>query len=215
MTSKTGLLPSRNDMPPRSRDARSARVLSSITLLKGGRRECRVLHPHPQPCVRKVKAHKHSHHRLAETFRHSLRDGFNGFLRDLPGDRACLSPSSARCESIVANLMPASRHQDHTTSPSATAPLVLRRHQRPSHPAFHVRDDASAPPDERGTELALLLFLPNEKAKYFLQEGWTRRANQCRHRTSYAGSTRVSISLAKCSSPRMMDCRVKPGQARQ
>jgi len=32
--------------------------------------------PHPQPCVRKVKAHKHSHHRLAETFRHSLRDGF-------------------------------------------------------------------------------------------------------------------------------------------
>jgi hypothetical protein len=80
-------------------------------------------------------------------------------------------------------LMPASRHQDHTTSPSATAPLVLRRHQRPSHPAFHVRDDASAPPDERGTELALLLFLPNEKAKYFSQEGWTRRANQCRRVT--------------------------------
>jgi hypothetical protein len=34
-----------------------------------------VLKPHPQPCVRKVKAHKHSHHRLAEAFRHSLREG--------------------------------------------------------------------------------------------------------------------------------------------
>jgi hypothetical protein len=80
-------------------------------------------------------------------------------------------------------LMPASRHQDHTTSPSATAPLVLRRHQRPSHPAFHVRDDASAPPDEHGTAPALLLFLPDEKAKYFSQAGWTRRANQCRRKS--------------------------------
>jgi hypothetical protein len=26
--------------------------------------------------------------------KHSLRDGFNGFLRALSGDRACLSPSS-------------------------------------------------------------------------------------------------------------------------
>jgi hypothetical protein len=32
--------------------------------------------PHPRSRVRKVKAHEHSHHRFAETFRHSLRDGF-------------------------------------------------------------------------------------------------------------------------------------------
>src|SRR5690348_10892142 len=44
---------------------------------------------------------------------------------------------------------------------------------RPSHPALHVRDDASAPPDEPGTALALLLFLPKLKAKYFLREDWT------------------------------------------
>src|SRR5690242_14837895 len=44
---------------------------------------------------------------------------------------------------------------------------------RPSHPALHVRDDASAPPDEPGTALALLLFLPKLKAKYFLREHWT------------------------------------------
>jgi hypothetical protein len=36
----------------------------------------------------------------------------------------------------------------------------------------------NAPPDECRTAVALLLFLPNEKAKYFSPEGWTRRANQ-------------------------------------
>jgi len=50
--------------------------------------------------------------------------GFNGFLRALPGDRAFLPPSSARCESIVANLISASGYQDHTTSPSATGTFV-------------------------------------------------------------------------------------------
>jgi hypothetical protein len=34
-----------------------------------------------------VKSTRVSHHRHAETFRHSLRNGFNGFLRALPGDR--------------------------------------------------------------------------------------------------------------------------------
>jgi hypothetical protein len=35
-----------------------------------------------------------SHHGHTGNTRHSPRDGFNGFLRALPGDRACLSPSS-------------------------------------------------------------------------------------------------------------------------
>jgi hypothetical protein len=37
-----------------------------------------------------------SHHGHTGITRHSLRNGFNGFLRALPGDRACLSPSSAK-----------------------------------------------------------------------------------------------------------------------
>src|SRR3979490_3427698 len=45
-----------------------------------------------------------------------------GLLRALPGDRAFLSPSLADLYST--NLMPASRHQDHTTSPSDSAPLL-------------------------------------------------------------------------------------------
>jgi len=36
----------------------------------------------------------------------------------------------------------------------------------------------NAPPDECRTVIALLLFLANEKAKYFFAEDWTRRANQ-------------------------------------
>jgi len=46
---------------------------------------------------------------------------FDGLLRALPGDRAVLSPSSARCVCIVAHLASASGCQDHTTSPYAQA----------------------------------------------------------------------------------------------
>jgi hypothetical protein len=48
----------------------------------------------------------------------------------------------------------------------------------------------NAPPDECGMARALLLFLPNEKAKNFLQVGWTRRANQCRHLGGFGGGLR-------------------------
>src|SRR6266487_4101455 len=76
----------------------------------------------PKPRVRMVnKAHEHSHHGHTGTTRHSPRNGFNGFLRALPGDQACLTPSSAL---LIADLTPASGRQNHTTSPSASAPFV-------------------------------------------------------------------------------------------
>jgi len=60
------------------------------------------------------------------------RNGFNGFLRALPGDRALLPPSSADmflskpgwADLNSANLTPASGRQDHTTSPYAATSLV-------------------------------------------------------------------------------------------
>jgi hypothetical protein len=73
-----------------------------------------------------------SHHGHTGNTRHSPRNGFNGFLRTLPGDRACLSPSPA---DHSANLTPASGRQDHTTSPSACARPRQKRRPRPSHPA--------------------------------------------------------------------------------
>jgi hypothetical protein len=78
-----------------------------------------------------------SHHGHTENTRHSPRNGFNGFLRALPGDRACLSPSSPR-NLLLKNLTPASGRQNHTTSPSAkpsafvNAPLASTA----SRPAF-------------------------------------------------------------------------------
>ena len=83
---------------------------------------------HPQPRVQVKKAHE-----LVTTGSPNIpafpARWFYGFLRALSGDRAFLSPSPVQCVSIVTELIPASRHQDHTTSPSAPAPLV-RRHQR-------------------------------------------------------------------------------------
>ena len=59
-----------------------------------------------------------SHHGHTGNTRHSPRNGFNGVFRALPGDRALLPPSPLR-SFLLKNLMPASGHQDHTTSPSA------------------------------------------------------------------------------------------------
>jgi hypothetical protein len=66
-----------------------------------------------------------------------------GLLRALPGDRALLPPSSLR-SLLLKNLTPASRRQDHTTSPSASAPFVkgaIGVHRIPSR----VRDDRDTP----------------------------------------------------------------------
>ena len=52
----------------------------------------------PQPRVQNKKAHEHSHHGHTGITRHSPRNGFNGFLRALPGDRACLPPSPAEVD---------------------------------------------------------------------------------------------------------------------
>jgi hypothetical protein len=70
---------------------------------------------HPQPPVQQKSTGVEATG-SPEVTRPSLRNGFNGFLRALPGDRACLPPSPA---DHSANLTPASGCQDHTTSPSA------------------------------------------------------------------------------------------------
>jgi hypothetical protein len=90
------------------------------------------------PVCKNEKAHKRSHHRFDRINRLSPRDGFNGFLRALPGDRALLPPSSAQCVSIVANLTPASGCQDDTTSPSALKRVRLSRQSvhRTPRPTF-------------------------------------------------------------------------------
>src|SRR5450755_1116067 len=90
-----------------------------------------------------VESTRVSHHGHTGNTRHSPRNGFNGLLRTLPGDRACLPPSPPR-SLLLENLTPASGRQDHTTSPSADKRLRQRAacvHRIPPH----VRDDRETP----------------------------------------------------------------------
>jgi hypothetical protein len=125
------------------------------------------------------------------------RNGFNGFFRALPGDRAFLSPSSAnrvlskpgRARKTSADLTPASRRQDHTTSPSAKAPFVCapreslteirpainvcaRALPRPSHPAPTFVTMANAPLRD-GMGIDIDLIWGGGEGKYFCKRGWT------------------------------------------
>src|SRR4030088_2125731 len=94
-----------------------------------------------------------------------------GLLRALPGDRAFLSPSLADLYST--NLMPASRHQDHTTSPSAVSALVSSTacvHRIPPRV-----DDVGQRPSVRQNTRLLELICPTGKAEYFCAQDWTGR----------------------------------------
>ena len=112
-----------------------------------GRRECRMLAaPMARQQKKKLAADTTG---SAETIRHSLRGGFNGVLRALPGNRAFLLPSPAAFVT-PARLTPASGCQDHTTSPSASAPFVRTKKsraspKRPPQSRLTCRDDRDAP----------------------------------------------------------------------
>ena len=104
-------------------------------------------------------------HRFSRNNRHSLRDGFNGVLRALPGNRAFLLPSPAAFVT-PASLTPASGCQDHTTSPSAKTPFVrtsdrARRHSVHRSPASRVVTIAMRPSSSRRDARRIHGFLEN------------------------------------------------------
>src|ERR1700694_5514927 len=78
----------------------------------------------------------------------------------LPGDRALLPPSPA---GPTASLTPASRCQDHTTSPSASCIARLAHSLRPPHPAPTSVTFAKRPSEWNGTanHIARFLFRKN------------------------------------------------------
>jgi hypothetical protein len=76
----------------------------------------------------------------------------------------------------TANLTPASRRQDHTTSPSASQRVrqsAARVHRIPPR----VRDDRDTPLvwDETTEDMQVICF--RMESEYFCEEGWTRGAN--------------------------------------
>src|ERR1700688_4938100 len=101
--------------------ARCARGLRSSTALENrGRRESRV---RAAPAVSRAKSIENAHTSIQVQRKQSGLPCavVYGLLRALPGDRVFLSPSLA---DTSANLTPASRRQDHTTSPTASVPFV-------------------------------------------------------------------------------------------
>jgi hypothetical protein len=85
-----------------------------------------------------------------------------------------LSCHRHRRQVISANLIPASRNQDHTASPSAVNAFVscVTRVHRIPRPTC--RDDRETPLFiGHGMTAALLLFLPVRKAKNFSLPDWT------------------------------------------
>jgi hypothetical protein len=80
-----------------------------------GRRECRVFSCSRSPVC---KSEKHTSLQVKPKHRHSLRDGFNAYLRALPGVHDLVV--TVACRSSPADLAPAQGRQDHTPSPSAT-----------------------------------------------------------------------------------------------
>jgi hypothetical protein len=123
---------------------------------------------HPQPRVQSEKAHERSHHRFTGLTRLSPRNGFNGLLRALPGDRAFLPPSFADCSTT---LTPASGRQDHTTSPSASSRRSSTTVPRPPHPMPNVRDDRAYAPLAGRDSAEVITDLVWVRSEIFLQRG--------------------------------------------
>jgi len=85
----------------------------------------------PQPRMQNKKAYEHSHHGHTGDTRHSPRNGFNGFLRALPGDRACLPPSLTESLRQLDASVGASEPHDFAVRIST---IRQRRQPRPPHP---------------------------------------------------------------------------------
>jgi hypothetical protein len=154
-----------------------------------GRGECRVPVAPAASCAKCSKAHELVTTVAPESPGIPARDGFNSLFRALPGDRAFLSPSLADLSS--ANLTPASRRQDHTTSPSASqAHLVTsaaRVHRIPcptfvtiaKRPSVSGRDGEGYAGDlrQKGTEIFLKEGLDRQITKQPV--GQNHRIEKC------------------------------------
>ena len=136
-----------------------------------GRREDRMPTAPAASCV-KVKNTRVIHHRYAEAFRPSLRNGLNGLLRALPGDRALLPP----CPRVM-------RRHHHELSASVGAPgphgfavrktsfVRIRERMLRNLAAIaarlRVRDDRETPLCMRRDARQMQLIWGKEEARYF------------------------------------------------
>jgi hypothetical protein len=133
---------------PRVRNSATRRRpdAANKTLVKRGRRKRRVLsHTHSLMCKNK-KAHKlQSPQVWPDHPAFPARLVLTGSFVLFPVIGLFCHRCRSRCASIVTCVTPASRRQNHTTSPSAASVTRQLTASRPSHPALYVRDDRETP----------------------------------------------------------------------
>src|SRR3954465_7335723 len=96
------------------------------------------------------------------------RNGFNGFLRDLPGDRAWLSPSPAVCLRKLDASVEAPGPHDFAVRLGAVRQRPLHVHRIPP-PRRDDRDTPLLGTERRGYEVIWV----EGKGNHFLKWGWT------------------------------------------
>jgi hypothetical protein len=196
-----------------------------------GRRECRAPDAPVASCA-KVESTRVRNHGHTGSTRHSLRNGFNGFLRALLGDEFLLSPSSAdmACRTRsgrlrLRRLSISNGCQDHTTSPSAKASFVCthvnrsqtfvrpaitsaRRRCRVHRIPFPTSVTIASRPslrerDDEGYEV----IWSKRKREYFCKRGWTGNSVIC---PSGARSQEIPSCQAKVRSVFLLRCPGNP-----
>src|SRR5436190_19378639 len=129
-------------MRARSRGALRPRFASSFALLNlegAGKTGC-SLHPRSRVPMHMARGGTRAY-RAAGAFRPSLRNGFTAYFVLFPENGSFASVISG---TLPADVMPAPRHQNHTTSPYAQATHVSRS-SRVHRISPHVRDDGQRP----------------------------------------------------------------------
>ena len=96
-----------------------------------------------------VESTRVSHHGHTEITRHSPRNGFNGFLLALPGDRALLPPSPAK---VLFRELDASVGASGPHDFAVRVSAVRQRAAASTASRPHVRDDRETPLRVGGTE---------------------------------------------------------------
>src|SRR5881227_919504 len=91
---------------------------SFASLENRGRRECRMRAAPAVSCAKLCKKGAHEHTGSAEAVRHPLRNGVTAYFVLSPVERACCH---RHLRKHPTGLAPASRRQDHTTSPYVSA----------------------------------------------------------------------------------------------
>ena len=107
----------------------------------------------------------HEHTGSAEAPRPSLRNGFTAYFALFPENGSFASVARERL-SLLVDLTPAPRRQNHTTSPYASATLV--RHGLSVHRISpRVSDDGQRPSSRSETAVVMPLIWGKTEAEYF------------------------------------------------